>query len=411
MATSVTPEVTQHIPATDAPPAPAAPASSEPASLDASWDVFESKPQSPRDIFAGEKPDPKPGEGIGDDPLEGDAPAAPTDAVAVADPATAADAALDAEPDVTPIPFKYTADGREIVFDGIHEVPGEGLLVDEAVVPRVRDMFQRVDHLTRQYGQLSQEQQRFEKIGGWKRVEELEANSAVLNDVGKLFLEIVTDQTQDERGLPAKLAQLAENPEARRLLIERLDVMTQRASMTARSKFNEQVQNFGREAAQGTDQAQSLSSAIDRMGDALQQAGMPVTAEDLAEARDVFGPFMQSLHRPATAEEAAALGVAPGTTIFDFPKLHPWFTARAQFRQRESASQSAQAAASAENKTRLAPTTPTRPVKTSATSSRPGPGKQPSATRPPARPQVMGWKQRMMLGLSPDPDDPATANP
>jgi hypothetical protein len=88
--------------------------------------------------------------------------------------------------------------------------------------------------------------------------------------------------------------------------------------------------------------------------------------------------------------------------------MHPWFTARAQLRQRETATRSSAATASAENAARLAAATPTRPATTRAATQRPGTGTKVSNPKlNPNRPDITDWKMRMRMGLSPIADAPA----
>lgn len=340
-------------------------------------DPFNDTPQN--DPFAGVD-EPKP-----DEPQ-------PVDAQQVTDPTQTP------EPEVTPIPFKYTVDGQEKTFDGIEEVPGEGLIVTPEAIPRVKDALQMAERLAPQVQQYARELDRFQKLGGYQRIEQLEANSAVLQAIGTKFLELLSDQEQTPDGFPAKLAELATDPRARALQLRELDILTRDAEINARQQFGTKFRGFDQEAQAATSRTSAVSTAVQTMAKAVADMGMAITVEDMAEAEQVFGPLSDAIYRPATAQEAASLRIPVGTPIIDYPKMHPWFTARAQLRAREATGRSSAAAATAENATRLAAATPTRPANKPAVTQRPGAG---NPKLNPARPDITDWKTRMRMGLSP----------
>ena len=312
------------------------------------------------------------------------------------------------EPEVTPIPFKYQVDGREVGFEGIEEIPGEGALVSLDALPRLRDRLQMADRLGPQVQQYQQTLNRFQKVGGFERMEQLEANAAVLQAVGAKFLSILAeDGPKTEEGYAAALAELATDPRARALMLRELDVLTRDAELTARGKFKGTLQGVEQAGQQEAARGGAIKGAVSEMGAAIAKTfGVTLAPEDLAEAEQVFSQFADSIYRPATAEEAAALRVPVGSPIIDYPKMHPWFVARAQFRQRESVGAVKASTAAAENANRLAAATPTRPASTRAATQRPGTGTKPAPARP-DRPEITDWKTRMRMGLSPVPEAPA----
>lgn len=345
------------------------------------------------------------------DPFLDDEAAAPADPNAAPAPETPAPDGIETpEPETAAIPFKYQADGQEVAFEGIEEIPGEGAIVSVEALPRLRDQLQRADHLGRQIGEYSRTVDRFQKVGGFERMEQLEANAAVLQSVGKKFLEILAeDGAKTEDGYPAALAELATDPRARALMLRELDVLTRDAELRARGTFRSTMQGVDRAGQEGANRTQAITGAVSEMGKAITAAfGVTLPPEDLAEAEQVFGQFAESIYRPASAQEAATLRVPVGSPIIDYPKMHPWFTARAQLRQRETATRSSAATASAENAARLAATTPTRPATTRAAIQRPGTGTKVSNPKlNPNRPDITDWKMRMRMGLSPIADAPA----
>ncbi len=359
-----------------------------------------SGPKSGHDPFS-DKPAADP---FGEDEVE--APAESPDASAET-PATETPDATP-EPELTAVPFKYTADGQEVAFDGIEEIPGEGALVSAEALPKLRDQLQRADHYGKQVQQYGQVIERFQKVGGFERMEQLEANAAVLQAVGAKFLEILAeDGPKTEEGYQAALAELATDPRARALMLRELDVLTRSAEMDARGKFKGALQGVERAGQEAGARGQAMQGAVQEMGRAIKQTfGVDLAPEDLAEANEVFSQFADSIYRPATAQEAAALRVPVGSPIIDYPKMHPWFTARAQQRSREAQLRTASTAATADNTARLAATTPTRPATTRAATQRPGTGTKANAPRP-DRPEITDWKMRMRMGLSPIPNAPA----
>ena len=314
------------------------------------------------------------------------------------------------EPEIVPIPFTYQVDGKDVAFDGIEEIPGEGLLVANEAVGRLKDRLQMADRLAPQVQQYQQTLNRFQQVGGFERREQLEANAAVLQAVGQKFLEILAeDGPKTEEGYSAALAELATDPRARALMLRELDVLTRSAEIDARGKFKGTLQGVDTAAQQQGARGQAIQGAVSEMAQAVaKNFGVTLNKDDLAEAEEVFAAFADTIHRPCTAEEAAALRIPVGSPIIDYPKMHPWFVARAQFRQRESAGANAASAAAAENATRLAASTPTRPATTRAATQRPGTGTKTPAR--PDRPEITDWKMRMRLGLSPVADAPP-ANP
>jgi hypothetical protein len=345
---------------------------------------------------------------------DGEAPAAPAETAAPTSEAPAPEGTEQTpEPEAAAIPFKYQADGEELSFEGIEEIPGEGAIVSVEALPRLRDQLQQAHHLSRQIGQYQGVVDRFQKVGGFERMEQLEANAAVLQAVGQKFLEILAeDGAKTEDGYPAALAELATDPRARALMLRELDVLTRDAEMRAKGTFRSTMQGVDRAGQEGASRTQAITGAVQEMGKAIASAfGVTLPAEDLAEAEQVFGQFAESIYRPATAQEAATLRVPVGSPIIDYPKMHPWFTARAQLRQREKATANTAATASAENAARLAAATPTRPATTRAATQRPGTGTKPSNPKlNPNRPDITDWKTRMRMGLSPVVDA-APANP
>ncbi len=314
------------------------------------------------------------------------------------------------EPEITPIPFKYQVDGREVAFDGIEEIPGEGALVSLEALPRLKDRLQMADRLAPQVQQYQQTLNRFQKVGGFERMEQLEANAAVLQAVGAKFLEILAeDGPKTEEGYAASLAELATDPRARALMLRELDVITRDAELKARGTFKGQLAGVEQAGAQEAARGSAIKGAVSEMAAAVaKNFGVTLAPEDVAEAEEVFSQFADSIYRPATAEEAATLRVPVGSPIIDYPKMHPWFVARAQFRQRGSADASRATAAAAENANRLAAATPTRPATTRAATQRPGTGTKTPAR--PDRPEITDWKMRMRMGLRPIPDA-TPANP
>jgi hypothetical protein len=361
-------------------------------------DPFSDTPAN--DPFADENAEPSPDTAPAPDALAPETPATPDEPAVL-------------EPDVTPVPFKYQVDGQEVGFDGIEEIPGEGAIVSVEALPRLRDQLQRADHLSRQIGQYTQVVDRFQKVGGFERMEQLEANAAVLQAVGQKFLEILSEEgAKTEDGYPAALAELATDPRARALMLRELDVLTRDAEMRAKGTFHSTMQGVDRAGQEGTARTQAITGAVQEMAQAITKAyGVTLAADDLAEAQQVFGQFAESIYRPATAQEAATLRVPVGSPIIDYPKMHPWFTARAQLRAREAATRSSAASATAENAARLAAATPTRPATTRAATQRPGIGTKPSDPKlNPNRPDITDWKMRLRMGLSPVADA-APANP
>lgn len=310
------------------------------------------------------------------------------------------------DPEVTPIPFKYQVDGQEVAFDGIEEIPGEGALVSLDALPRLRDRLQTADRLGPQVQQYQQTLNRFQKVGGFERMEQLEANANVLVGIGKTLLDLLTDETMTEDGYPARLAKLATDPEARANLLDRLDILTQKAEMEGRGKFKAALSGMEQAGQEESARGQVIHGAVSEMAAAVaRNMNIQLLPEDVAEAEQVFAQFADSIYRPATAEEAATLRIPVGSRIIDYPKMHPWFVARAQFRQRGSADANRATAAATENANRLAAATPTRPANTRAATQRPGTGTKTPAR--PDRPEITDWKMRMRLGLSPVADAPA----
>lgn len=314
------------------------------------------------------------------------------------------------EPEVVPIPFKYQVDGQEVAFDGIEEIPGEGALVSLDALPRLRDRLQMADRLGPQVQQYQQTLNRFQQVGGFERMEQLEANAAVLQAVGAKFLEILAeDGPKTEEGYAASLAELATDPRARALMLRELDVITRDAELKARGTFKGQMAGVEQAGQQEAARSGAIKGAVSEMAAAVaKNFGVTLDPSDVAEAEQVFSQFADSIYRPATAEEAAALRVPVGSPIIDYPKMHPWFVARAQFRQRGSADATRATAAATENANRLAAATPTRPANTRAATQRPGTGTKTPAR--PDRPEITDWKMRMRLGLSPIVDA-TPANP
>lgn len=313
------------------------------------------------------------------------------------------------EPEVVPIPFKYQVDGQEVAFDGIEEIPGEGALVSLDALPRLRDRLQTADRLGPQVQQYQQTLNRFQKVGGFERMEQLEANANVLVGIGKTLLDLLTDEAVTEEGYPARLAKLATDPEARANLLDRLDILTQKAEMEGRGKFKAALSGMEQAGQEESARGQVIHGAVSEMAAAVaRNMNIQLLPEDVAEAEQVFAQFADSIYRPATAEEAATLRIPVGSRIIDYPKMHPWFVARAQFRQRGSADANRATAAATENATRLAAATPTRPANTRAATQRPGTGTKNVAR--PDRPEITDWKMRMRLGLSPIVDA-TPANP
>lgn len=311
------------------------------------------------------------------------------------------------EPEVVPIPFKYQVDGQEVAFDGIEEIPGEGALVSLDALPRLRDRLQMADRLAPQVQQYQQTLNRFQTVGGFERMEQLEANAAVLQAVGAKFLEILAeDGPKTEEGYAAALAELATDPRSRALMLRELDVLTRDAELKARGTFKGQLAGVEQAGQQEAARGGAIKGAVGEMASAVaKNFGVQLLPEDVAEAEQVFGQFAESIYRPATAQEAASLRIPVGSPIIDYPKMHPWFVARAQFRQRGSADANRATAAATENANRLAAATPTRPANTRAATQRPGTGTKTPAR--PDRPEITDWKMRMRLGLSPVADAPA----
>ena len=335
--------------------------------------------------------------------------AAPADPNAAPEPVV--DPNATPEPELTGIPFKYQVDGQEVAFDGIEEVPGEGAIVSQDALGRLRDRLQVADRMEPQVRQYAQVVDRFQKVGGFERMEQLEANAAVLQAVGQKFLQILAeDGPKTEEGYAAALAELATDPRARALMLRELDVLTRDAELTARGKFKGDLQGVDRAGQESSSRAQAITGAVAEMGRAITQAmGVTLTAEDLAEAQAVFGQFGETIYRMPTAQEAAALRIPATQPIIDYPKMHPWFTARAQLRAREATDRNTSATATAENAARLAAATPTRPASTRAATQRPGQGKSPVPPRA-DRPEITDWRTRMKMGLRPIADE-TPANP
>lgn len=328
---------------------------------------------------------------------EPETPADPTTAPP-ADPVTPA-----VEPEPEPIPFRYKADGEEKLFDGIHEIPGQGALVDDAALPKLRDTLQRHDHLSRQVQQMAPELQRFQQAGGWEKFGKMAEQEAVLNAVGTRFLKLLTDDTPNAEGFPAQLAELATNPAARSLLLREIDILTRGAAMDARTAFG-QAQTTPLAPTPDTITA-SVRQQFTAIASALEQQGMPITPEDIEEGMAAYGGLAKTFVRKATPDEARQLQIPVGSDIVDVSSTHPWFQKRAEFRARERAAKTSAAAATTENATRLARTTPTRPA-TKAPTAPPGTGTKP---RSPA-PASSNWKRNMLHGRAPFPDTNA-ANP
>lgn len=414
MTAPVTTEPTPTAPTTPAPaspaptPTPAAstPSTAAPQKAAHSWAQLDTPDpfQSPK---ASDSPDPELKALFGDTPevttetTDGQ----PTDQQAAPAGTETSVSEPEVEPEVEPIPFRYTSDGSERTFEGVHEVPGEGLIVDEEAVGRVKDVFQRHDHLARVNQTLTANEQRFQAAGGWERFGKMAEQEAILNAVGTRMVQLLTDTTVNEHGFPAQLAELATNPAARNLLLKELDVMTRDASLNARAKFGEM------RSAAPKPSGDALTSSLQREFQNIQKVLPDLTNDDIAEAMQIYGGMVESFVRPATAQEAAQLQIAPGTPIIDTSKTHPWFQSKAQQRQREARAAQVAADTAKENAKRTpSGATPTRPANTRAATPRPGQGNAPPAVPVPA-PKGGNWKRNMLMGKSPFPAAPGSANP
>lgn len=302
-----------------------------------------------------------------------------------------------AEP--TSVPLKYQVDGAEQTLDWAEEVPGEGILIDNAHRGKFLDIVQGHQHMRGQVHHLTQEAQRFQAAGGWDRVSELVGREAVFSEVGKILLDLLDPKgPQDERGLPAKLARLTESAEARELLSEKLNNLTEQADFRARQKFQSTVSTQMQERQSAQTEAGIVPYAVGELARAVKQTyGVDLTPDDLKEVTSIYAKHGAQMYRLPTPQEAQQLRVPVTQRIVDYSVMHPWFEARGVFRQREAQSAKATATAGTENTQRLAQSTPTRPANKTAAIQPPGTGQRTPVPAPTDKKPDWGSTKRQML--------------
>lgn len=422
MATSVAPETTAAPAAapTSAPAAPSAPTpspaptapSAAPQAHSHSWAELDA-PDPFQSPTASDKPDPELKALFGGEtePAPETVPAEPTGDV-VAEP----------EVEVEPIPFRYTSDGQESVLEGVHEVPGQGLIVDQEAVPKLKDIVQGHAHMRRQLAELGPRLQRMEQEAGqvthqvgeqtYRGVAALEAVRAEAHATleGSKAVIALLAKPKFVREL-AMAYQNNDRDAAQAILAEAAQMAAGRYELVQTQGLRKADQMAYAPPAPAALSADVVTSGLQRqfgeIAKALETQGTPITPEDVQEAMAAYGPFAESFKRPATAEEARQLQIPVGTPILDVSKTHQWFRARAEFRSRERAAKASADAATKDNAARLAQSTPTRPANTRAAAPRPGQGTK----HPEPAPKGGNWKRRMLAGQSPFPDAPSTANP
>ena len=306
------------------------------------------------------------------------------------DPAAAqqtGETTAEAEPKVEDLlasatPLDYTVNGETRTFDGISVIPGQGAIIPESALPALRDRLQQAESARADARQLYQKTQEYEAleytgannqpVRGLDAIRTAMAEAAAYREIARTALEHIRD--------PQKIVALATDPTALSLLTERLDVIGERAMMTAQKAWGERQSAATQQQETAPDR---LTGLLSQHLDSLKQYAPDLTDADWQEAKAVFGPFASQIVRRATPDEARAAGVKVGSLIVDNNRMLGWLTQRTTQRQQEAAAKAAAARTDAENKKRLAAANAGKSAKPQASSARPGAGKP---TQKPAEP-------------------------
>lgn len=246
------------------------------------------------------------------------------------------------------VPFSFTSDGQQSTVDVIREIPGEGLVIEQANVEKFRNMIQTADKALRDNVKLREQESRYEKLGGTEKYRELESRSAALDAMGTELLKIINN--------PEQLISLATDPRERALLLRELQFMGNSTAQTAGQKFGDSLNTVDAGRTQETQDATAFEGALQSIYKALPM----LTAEDQQAIRVQFSqPGMKAaLYRTSTAADAK-YGIPPGQRIIDIPLMHPYAEQLARIRQRQTVAEQNRIRAENENRLRNpAPATP-----------------------------------------------------
>lgn len=249
--------------------------------------------------------------------------------------------------DATPLQIDVL--GAPRAFDAIKVVGNDGAYIAAADVPKVKNALEYAERTRTTNNQLYQQVQAFQRRGGMEGLANLTAERAAIDAAGTELLRLLDD--------PAILLELATNPAVTRpQIVDRVKFAADRARFEAVRAFPQLDAEATATQERETQSVRALEGAFAQ----IRQALPALTDEDMATAREHFLSIRGTLFRPATAEEATALGIAPGSTVLDGPKLHPYFQHVAALREQAAKTATATAAASKENAARVAATTPAR---------------------------------------------------
>jgi hypothetical protein len=280
------------------------------------------------------------------DPTDAETPPSEVPEEASDTPAVAEDVFATAPTSGTPL--TYTVDGVQKQYPGIFEVAGKGAVIPSDALPRVRDTIQRAEHAVEQNRRMYAEQQEFQRVGGFERVEQVERDFARQNAAGEVLVALF--QSPDE--LASLLVRKADGTigfsERHSVVLDKMQVAAGKAEMQARTEWSTKRTTVREEVNAPSERESALTEAIALMGKDLGE-------EDREAAMAFFGPFAESLVRKATPEDVAKYPqFRVGQTLVDAPKMAAWFTDRQAHRQAVSKESEARKKAEAENQKRQA---------------------------------------------------------
>ncbi len=287
-------------------------------------------------------------------PESPDDPAAAPDASTTAQPET--DQAAPAEPvipdDVAEMikaaaPLSYRVDGQDKTFDGILEIKGQGALIPQEHLERVRNTLSYAEKSIADNKALYRETQEYRALGGRQAYEALEREKAAVNAAGLKLLQTLQEAFPGE-----------ENAAIIQSVLREAQLDARDAEWALRGKHQQAIT----ETQTAETRESQRGSALEGTYHQIAQAFPALTKDDWAAARSHFGQFREALFRPATAEECRANGWREGQEVVATERMASWFQDRAAQRSTFAAEAESRRKAELENKKRLAiPAAPPKP--------------------------------------------------